>query len=395
MERIIACTLAATLLVAGPAFAEDVVENTPQLCQNGEDDDADGLTDCDDDGCAQLIFCVGHERTEETAAECGNSEDDDGDGAVDCEDESCAEACSRSITVDGQLGTRGVYQPRVVERGPEVEYVEHADPRRYPLAWASRPMTYREGMLVPEMALVVQPITSFFGYRDEFLVRLGLGLTYAIFDFWDITLVPVPLRLAPVFDIENPAVATTVRFLDYESFELGLYANVGIPIGRSTASDFPETTPLATLVSRSRYYDVAHLEVGLRARIRIADLLRIDLQVPTVAIIFSSNTLGELSPRADLSFLADIGVAITEYAYVGIWTGAFLQGPGYDAGRIPFGFFAGGVIPGSRRGPAADIGVRVGWPIFFDGGARPGVDPVDPGFWQLSFDVRVFTYLLP
>jgi hypothetical protein len=33
-------------------------ENTPRLCQNGLDDDADGLVDCLDTSCQALIFCL-------------------------------------------------------------------------------------------------------------------------------------------------------------------------------------------------------------------------------------------------------------------------------------------------------------------------------------------------
>ena len=32
-------------------------EDTPTACKDGKDNDGDGKTDCDDPGCAQLVFC--------------------------------------------------------------------------------------------------------------------------------------------------------------------------------------------------------------------------------------------------------------------------------------------------------------------------------------------------
>jgi len=383
---------ALVLFVALPAAAQDVVENSPRLCQNGEDDDGDGLVDCDDDGCAQLIFCVNHDTpTEDSAETCNNAEDDDGDGAIDCDDDGCAVQCRTSLTI-GQTEGRSIYQPRRAEQPPpRVEFVEHDNPRNYPVAWAAHPITLRRGMFVPRLAFAVQPIqTPRFG--DETLARLGLGATYGIFDFWQLTLLPVPLRLSPVVDYENPTIASTLRFFAIDEFEIGAVINVGIPVGTSSSNLFPEPLPLASLLSHSRYYDVAHLDLALVARVHIEDILRIDLQVPVAAIIFSSNAAGELEPRVDLSFIGRVGVSITDYVYAGIWSGLFLSGPGYDAPRVPFGFFAGAVIPAHNRGPAVDLGLRFGWPVLYDGG---GTNDVNPDFWQLTFDVRIFSYLLP
>ena len=53
--------------------------DTETDCEDGVDDDGDGLTDCEDDDCT----CV------ETA--CDDGEDDDGDGQIDCDDSDCDE----------------------------------------------------------------------------------------------------------------------------------------------------------------------------------------------------------------------------------------------------------------------------------------------------------------
>ena len=52
----------------------------PEICDNGEDDDGDGDTDCADSDCPACPEI------------CDNGEDDDGDGDVDCVDVDCADA---------------------------------------------------------------------------------------------------------------------------------------------------------------------------------------------------------------------------------------------------------------------------------------------------------------
>lgn len=56
-----------------------------EICDNGIDDDADGLTDCDDGDCGDFAPCLGI-----PVEICGNGIDDDFDDAVDCADDDCA-----------------------------------------------------------------------------------------------------------------------------------------------------------------------------------------------------------------------------------------------------------------------------------------------------------------
>jgi hypothetical protein len=61
-------------------------ETTAAACQDGEDNDSDGQTDCDDTDCQGFIFCL---STETTAAACQDGEDNDSDGQTDCDDTDC------------------------------------------------------------------------------------------------------------------------------------------------------------------------------------------------------------------------------------------------------------------------------------------------------------------
>ncbi|MCH7591326.1 MAG: hypothetical protein IH989_00910 [Planctomycetes bacterium] len=53
------------------------------ICMNGVDDDNDGIVDCDDPDCAEALNC--HE------SDCTNGIDDDGNGFTDCDDDQCAD----------------------------------------------------------------------------------------------------------------------------------------------------------------------------------------------------------------------------------------------------------------------------------------------------------------
>ncbi|MFK7988111.1 MAG: hypothetical protein AB8I08_18975 [Sandaracinaceae bacterium] len=362
---------------AAPATTAGGTEYTPQLCQNGQDDDGDGAADCDDEDCAQLVFCVGQARQEEGDVACGNGIDDDEDGEIDCADPSCACAPPER---PGRPGTNGIYQPRVAEPPPpEVGFMEHDDPRRYPRRQVERPITYLEGMLVPRLGLSVRD-------AGDALVQLGLGLSYGLLDDWQITVVAPPLRLAPNFDVENVALSSTLRLFHHEVVELGLYANVAIPLGTAEDNGVPEPLPTHHLLARSRYSDVAHFDAALRVRLHLDEWVQIDLSLPVVTLVFS-----EPEVRADLVFDARVTVSPIDYLYLGAWSGAIVPGPTYEAPKIPFGFIVGGTIPAHRRGPAVDLAARFGWPLFYD--ADFGVASADN--WQMTLDVTVYSYLLP
>ncbi|TSD00519.1 MAG: Uncharacterized protein Greene101449_129 [Candidatus Peregrinibacteria bacterium Greene1014_49] len=62
---------------------------TAEICTNGADDDADGLTDCDDDNCMSDAGCFINPSSTSSVEQCTNAVDDDGDGLVDCDDVGC------------------------------------------------------------------------------------------------------------------------------------------------------------------------------------------------------------------------------------------------------------------------------------------------------------------
>lgn len=368
------------------------VENTPRACQNGTDDDGDGRIDCDDEGCARLIFCVSRRPREDTPERCTNERDDDGDGRTDCEDEGCreVEGCALDMVREGAPGTTPIYTARVAEQRPEVGYLEAPDRRRYPQAHTQQPMTYLSGMLVPAAGLSVRdaPIGGS-------VSQLGLALTYGLLDDWQITVLPLALRLSPYVEYESPAISSTLRFFASEVVELGVYASLAVPV---VAHDELEPLPTAHLVARSRATDVTQLDLALLLRLHLGELVRLDLALPAVTLAFLTDV------TADLVFPLTVAVQITKYGYFGLESGvilpgrgdrggAIVAGPFYDRPKVPFGFYGGATIPGSRRGPVADLRLRFAWPRFWDG-ERAG-DEVQGAGWQITVEARVLTYLLP
>lgn len=67
-------------------------EKKPDDCKDTDDNDCDGLNDCDDPSCAT--------QCTESGAYCGDDEDNDNDGLIDCEDSDCddAAACTTTTT---------------------------------------------------------------------------------------------------------------------------------------------------------------------------------------------------------------------------------------------------------------------------------------------------------
>ncbi len=97
-------------LVVGPAegsttgqvqLSFSILPGGEEICDNGVDDDGDGLVDCDDDECAGSAGCL--------VEICDNGTDDDGDALIDCDDPDCASApaclppeiCGNGVDDDG------------------------------------------------------------------------------------------------------------------------------------------------------------------------------------------------------------------------------------------------------------------------------------------------------
>lgn len=95
----------------GCAALEVMCENPETTCDDGFDNDADGATDCQDTSCIGQSFCEPNEIT------CDDDEDNDGDGLTDCGDPGCGgsvacdSSCETVSIVDVSCGFSGPGTP--------------------------------------------------------------------------------------------------------------------------------------------------------------------------------------------------------------------------------------------------------------------------------------------
>jgi hypothetical protein len=75
-------------------YSLDINVSPESVCDDGVDNDGDGLTDCEDDDCAEDAVCI--------ESDCADGVDNDGDGAMDCDDSDCLaySACYEAICDD-------------------------------------------------------------------------------------------------------------------------------------------------------------------------------------------------------------------------------------------------------------------------------------------------------
>ncbi|MGE4620220.1 MAG: Ig-like domain-containing protein [Planctomycetota bacterium] len=100
-----------------PPIADPIADPiTGEVCGNGQDDDGDGLFDCDDPECEATNLCVQQEQAGGEIGEagfCGNFVDDDNDGLTDCADPECASSAA-CAGLGAQIGLQFV--PTNLER---------------------------------------------------------------------------------------------------------------------------------------------------------------------------------------------------------------------------------------------------------------------------------------
>ncbi|MGM0578653.1 MAG: hypothetical protein ACQEXJ_23210 [Myxococcota bacterium] len=96
-------------------------EDGPSACEDGLDNDLDGLTDAEDPACAA------GDGDAEWLPECADGLDNDGDGLTDTDDPGCYGPFD---TVEGQVGPFGPYGATGVDAGDLGRFVYAVDPER-------------------------------------------------------------------------------------------------------------------------------------------------------------------------------------------------------------------------------------------------------------------------
>lgn len=342
--------------------------------------------------CTVLLFSfvpIAEAQGQETGASlCSNEADDDGDSLIDAEDPDCAGAGlapppdappedTTADTSDGdtaQSEPTGWPEPEPAQGGrreytwdpavldaltrPDVEEL-------YPQRHALQPLTYARGMLVPQLSLAVTRVPGVPGaVSDTVAFAFGLGASYGIFDFWEVSLHPLSFQLAPVDQYLDPVLETRVRFFETRPFEMGFATQLFIPVRGDT-----------------------RWTLSLPLLFHLGEIGRIDLTPVSADILFASaDTFVLLSARLRLAF------QITQYAFLGAHTGVGLGPSDYGSGGMPLGFFVGGTIPAFDEGPLMQLELEFLFPSFVRFG--PGGSDVFADLFAITLNARVFLYLL-
>ncbi|NEV94682.1 hypothetical protein G3567_11060 [Psychroflexus sp. YR1-1] len=95
MNRYLLFLITASLLCLGACSESGNSSTEVEICDDGIDNDGDGLTDCEDGNCALKAACV--------ESNCADGIDNDGDGFADCDDLDCEEVqeCLFERCIDG------------------------------------------------------------------------------------------------------------------------------------------------------------------------------------------------------------------------------------------------------------------------------------------------------
>lgn len=109
MRSLLSASLGATLLLTAFAPAAAAQPERETICDDGIDNDGDGLTDCADSDCADHPACQPDGEPENTEERCSDWIDNDGDGSIDCEDYDCRnmEVCKGSWDLMVEQHQRG------------------------------------------------------------------------------------------------------------------------------------------------------------------------------------------------------------------------------------------------------------------------------------------------
>ncbi len=96
-----------------PAVTATIVDNDEPICNNGIDDDGDGLVDLADPGCP-----TSSDTSENNIFICANGSDDDGDGLTDSADPGCSGSPTDNSELNPGISNFGANPARVQKNDP-------------------------------------------------------------------------------------------------------------------------------------------------------------------------------------------------------------------------------------------------------------------------------------
>ncbi len=107
-------------IVAQPATSAGQAGGQERMCEDGQDDDGDGMIDCADADCFDSARCQAGGGEERTDRACSDWVDNDGDSATDCDDADCQSEHIRACRGSWRSSSSSTATASEVEDFPEL-----------------------------------------------------------------------------------------------------------------------------------------------------------------------------------------------------------------------------------------------------------------------------------
>jgi hypothetical protein len=238
----------------------------------------------------------------------------------------------------------------------------------YPLRYVDRPITHRQGALVPFLGLGLGVRTD----TGDAALGMSIGLEYGLLNFIQLDVVPLNLALAPDAQYQDPGIGLGFRFFPHEIVEMGFRTAITIPVdGGSTGQAFQ-----------------------LPVRFHLGHIARIDTGA-SFSVYYDDSV-----DEAVLSIPLAIAFNLGPYFFMAVETSFSTWTDTLDHSSMGYVLRLGGTIPDRERRPLADLALGIS-PFRLDFGAGGG-DPetgsnppkVDTSVLGVSFSATFYFHLM-
>jgi hypothetical protein len=196
----------------------------------------------------------------------------------------------------------------------------------YPLRYVDRPITHRQGTLVPTLAFGMGIPTN----GGDVGVAMNIGLEAGILNYLQLDVAPVRVQLAPSAEYNDPGVGITFRFFPNPVFEMGFRTEVFIPVDGNTVQSF--IAPL---------------------RFHLGHVARIDLAARFT--FFYDDSVDEALLSVPLAIAFNLG----PYFFLAVETALYSWTDTFDDASMDYAFRLGGTIPYRDHRPMMDLQLRI------------------------------------
>ncbi len=260
----------------------------------------------------------------------------------------------------------------VVLLGARAASAQDYEEQRYPVAYADRPLTLTGMTLAPDATfdatnLVKDPTAPERAFETNFGVLVGVS--FGILDFLEVRASLGTLRFVPKVEYFEPGVGLTLRFLGFDSFQMGIRAQ-------------------ATMLNQSPEEEGARIDGSLPFLIRIGNSARLDL-APGASVTFQEQKATAFGAGLPVSF----AFQMVEAVGLGARTSVLVQNfdDPLENLTVPLGFFLNISLGGTR--PYFDVDPYFTWTEFSRPGAKLDNDKLNVDKFSAGATLRFYLFL--